>query len=400
MALAVAFAGTPGQRRVAIIAACLAFAVVATGSGLDRETYFHPATAAGVPGAFAVQAVIQQSRHELSAGNYAAAAALAERAVQLAPVEPASTALLGASRLSQGDAAGADRAFRIAGQFGWRMPLTQIYWMDQALAAGDWRVAALRLDALLRQDPTLVGERALMAPLEATPAGRTALVERLQAQPGWLSDYANSVYDLAPDASLPRAEVFNQLARAGRQLGCSGAGPLTRNLIGQGLTGPAYAFWLAQCPEHGSGLVADPTFAKLQVHQSDSPFEWTIVGDSDVSVNLEPDAAGGASHLVIASSASFARKVMVQMVMAAPGTYRLSWRARTAQGEPSNRVVASLSCAPGGNDWLPAVLDAGSGRSVATVPIDGDCAGRWLGFAVLPGPDSVTLDWVALEKVG
>ena len=400
MAVAAAFAGKVGQQRAAVMFACLVFAVLAIGSALDRETYFRPATSPTVPSVLAVQATIEQSQRELVAGNLAQAGRLADQAVRLAPVEPASTALLGATRLALGDSAGADRAFRIAGQFGWRMPLTQIYWMNQALASGDQRVAALRLDALLRQDPTLVGDRSLMAPLEATPAGRGALVDRLQGRPGWLTDYANSVYQLPADVSLLRAEVFTELARRGQILGCIGAGPLTRNLVEQGLPQQAYTLWLAHCPDHGPGLIADPAFAHLDVHQSNSQFEWSIVGDSDVSVNLEPDAQGGASHLVLASSASFARKVLVQLVMAPPGTYRVSWRARTPDGHPTNRVIATLSCAADGHDWLPATLDPASGRSVASVRVDGQCPGSWLGFALQPGPDSVTLDWVALDKIG
>ncbi len=395
-----AFTGTAGLQRAGTLVACLMFALLAIGSGADRATYFNPAGADNVPGVFAVQAVIQQSRRELTVGNKALARVLAEKAVRLAPIDPASTALLGGSRLALGDTAGADKAFRVAGQMGWRAALTQIYWMDRAMATGDQRVAAMRLDALLRQDPTMVGERVLMGALESTEAGRAALVERLQAQPGWLSYYANPVDDIPAEASLARADVLNGLARRGQRLGCAGAGPLTRNLIAQGLTVPAYDFWLAHCPEHGPGLVADPSFAQLQVHQSNSPFEWAIVGDSDVSVNLEPGAAGRPNQLVIASSASFVRTVMVQMVMAQPGTYRLSWRALSSDGQVSNRVVANLSCTAKGPVWLPASLDQRSGRSFATARADGSCAGSWLSLALLPGTDSVTLDGIALEKIG
>ncbi len=384
-------------RRAAVLAGCLGFSVLALGSGFDRQTRISPATASRVPAVFAHQALLARAKRELSAGNYAAANDWAKRAVLADPIEPASTALLGATRIALGDLAGADQAFRVAGNFGWRAAPTQFYWMGEALNAGDIRVAAQHLDALLRQDPDLVAEQALMAPLEQDPRGRTAIVDRLIEMPDWLINYTSDVYNLTPEVTTLRAQVLIELARRGHPLGCSEIGQLTKTLIANDKMPDAYALWRAHCPSQGGGLIADASFAGLEVHQTDSPFAWMVIGDSDVSVNLEPDLSGPGRHLVVASSASFARKVLTQLVMVPAGTYRLTWRALTPDGKPSRRVAATFACNADSHEWLPATLEPGSSRWFATVQVSGSCAGHWLGFTLQSGSDSVNLDQISLE---
>ena len=388
-----------GLRRAAVLAGCLGFSALALGSGLDRQARISPAAATRVPALFADQALFVQTERELAAGNNAAAYYWAKRAVLADPIDPGSTALLGASRIALGDFAGADRAFRVAGNFGWRAASTQYYWMGEALNAGDFRVAAQRLDALLRQEPDLVSERALMAQLEQDPRGRSAIVDRLIQKPDWLTNYTSDVYNLTPDVTALRAQVLIELARRGHRLGCSEIGPLTKNLIANDQMPDAYALWRAHCPSQGDGLIADPSFAGLEVHQADSPFAWLVIGDSDVSVNLEPDLSGPGRHLVVASSASFARKVLTQLVMVQPGTYRLAWRALTPDGKLSRRVAVTFACDADSREWLPATLDPSSSRWVATVQVPGSCSGNWLGFTLQPGSDSVNLDQISLEPV-
>ena len=386
-------------RRAGIVGLCAVVAVLAIGNGLDRASVNQPWLGRLVPSPFAASSLIGSSSEAFRSHRYRQAERLARAAIEAAPVEPESAGLLGGALFGQGNVAGAERAFMVAGQFGWRIPLTQYYWMQQALAVGDYRVAALRLDAMLRQDPELITNRALMSPLESSEAGRKALADRLAQKPGWLTKYASQVSDIPPEVATVRADVLDILARQGKPLGCSAIGPLTTALANAGDTMRAYAIWRAHCPQRATGLVSDADFAALQVHQPDSPFDWVVIGDGDVSLSVDPLAQGRGHRLVIASSASFPRKVLTQLSPIPPGNYRLEWSARTESGAADQRIKATVSCQPDSREWLPARLDPASRKFVADVVVDNACAARWIGFSILPGQDALSFGEVALRPV-
>lgn len=394
-------ADTAPARRGRLVAggAAVVLAALSVVSAFDRAAGTHPRLGALVPAPFAAQARIAQVQTLLQQQDGVGASRAAQAAVRAAPIEPDSTALLGAARLSLGDQAGAERAFLVAGQFGWRAPVAQYYWMSRALEVGDYRVAALRLDAMLRSNPALMFDRALMDALESAPDGRSALAERLQVQPNWQINYTRDVSQIDLATAELRVDVLNRLARsAAGPVGCEQAGPLSRRLVALDQPLMARAFWRVQCPARSTGLLADPDFAALNVQQPDSPFDWTVFGDSDVSLSLQSDARGR-PELLLASSSAFARKLLAQLLVVPAGRYRLTWEARDASGAPSSRIVPAISCRPDVQQWLPVQIDAG-GRSFAELTVDGQCPAHWLSMAVLPGQDSVTLRALRLTPAG
>lgn len=381
--------------RVAVLAAIAAVAIPTVLSAVDRMAGRNPALAEATPSAFAAQGVLALGRMQISAQQFVAAERTAHAAVRAAPIDPESTALLGAARLGLGDTEGAQRAFLVAGQFGWRTPATQVYWMTQALAVSDYPVAALRLDALLRQEPGLARTEVL-APLELVRPGQEALADRLSASPAWLDVYTGSSFDLPGPGAVARAAVFNGLARRGKQLGCAGVGQLVSRLIALDAAALAYRTWLEHCPVPRDGLLADTSFRSLQMHQATTPFEWVMIGDSDVSLSLE-QGPHGRNQLLLASSAAFPRKVMMQLVPLAPGRYRLAWQASDSNGKPTGRLDARLSCQPDAGETLATALDPVSRERTATIEVDATCPARWLSFVIQPGQDSVTLGSVSLR---
>lgn len=385
-------------QRALVVLFCLFAAFLVIVSGLDRATPDKPALGRFVPLPFAATSLRVRASRALDEHDYPKAEALARTLIRAAPIEPESTAILGSARLGLGDATGAERAFLVAGQFGWRTPITQYYWMREALAVGDSRVASLRLDAMLRQDPKLVAVRDLMDPLEATEAGRQALAQRLVGSPPWLELYVSSVFDLPVAVINARADVVDRMAALGAPLGCKGAGPLVTALVNHNQALRARRMWQQQCPDASKGLLADPDFANLQVHNSFSPFDWVVIGDSNVSLSLSNPEDGG-RHLVLASSASFTRKILNQMVILPPGAYRLSWQAKTDRGQPSSRIAAAASCQPDAADWLEARGDPTTGTFTADFVVDQSCPARWIGFAILPGSETLSLGGIELRRV-
>jgi len=378
---------------------CALFAAFAIFSGVDRAAGTSAPLARFVPAPFAAQSLLATAGDLLDAERFAEANAAARRAIDAAPVEPDAPALLGTSRLALDDPLGAEAAFVVAAQFGWRTLTTQYYWMQRALDVGDFRVASQWLDAMLRQDPGLAENRELLEPFEGAPLGRAALVGRLMERPDWLRNYALLASVRSREDALRRADVFNRLAQRGHPLGCAAIGPLATKLVRLNSPALAQQTWRANCPSHSTGLIADTSFDTLQAHEANSPFEWMVLGDSDVSLSLETPPNEANRRLVLASSASFPRKALSQLVIVKPGTYRLSWRAVNSGGEPSNRISATMSCGADSHDWLAARFDPRSKLWVADVAIDGSCGASWLEFAIQPGKDGIALDRIALQPL-
>lgn len=347
---------------------------------------------------FADQALIARGEAELNSGRLVAAYEDGVDAVRRSPVDPSSSALLASARLALDDPAGAQRAFRVAGQMGWRVPFTQAYWMQQAIAAGNLTVAATRMDALLRQHPWVLGQPSVLAPLEGNPAGRQAIASRLMAAPTWLSTYAFSVEGLSAEVISERAQVLQLLAARGVRVGCEMAAPPTTRLVDTGRVAEALTLWRSQCPEAGTAIPADPDFANLRISGARSYFEWDLLGSADVGVVIVPGSKAPAQQLEIHNGSSFTRPILRQLIVPAPGHHRLSWQATTTDGKPSNRVLVELGCRTGPVQKL--VPTAEGPLWYADVVIDNACPVHVLTVSVLPGPDDLRLGSIRLEPAG
>ena len=380
---------------IATLAACLAYAFLAIGSAADRLVPKHPDLAAQIPTLFASETLRNNGIRLLQTGNFKGALALGEAVVRQEPVDPTSTALLGAARFAEGDQIGAERAFTVAGKLGWRVPLTQLYWMGRALEGGDFGVAALRLDALLRQKPAQLKDRRLLDPMESDPRGRAAMVGRMLMRPNWLKPYADRVFDIPPQAMRYRAMVLEELGRRGVLVGCAQIGSATSRMVDIGAAAQAAELWRLHCPAAGTGLVFDGHFVNASLAAVASPFAWATAGDSDTSLAFVP-AAGG-QRLMVVGAAPFDRVLLSQLLVVPPGNYVLSWNAGTGSGTPTDRVRAGIGCAQQTKDWLPARFDEHSRRWFAPVTIGSDCAGHWLKFGVAANAGSVWLEQVALQ---
>lgn len=214
-----------------IIGLSIVYTGLAAGSGADRLTATRPEMAPTIPAQFASEALRVAGAQALADGDVRATLALGKRALRDAPADPQSAAMFGAGLLASGDQAPADQAFRVAGRLGWRVPITQSYWLGKALSASDYDLAALRLDALLRQQPQLLSQRQVMDPMERNPAGRAALIKRMALHPEWLPVYTADVQSTPPDVVMQRSAVFEEAAHQGLMLGCDAIAPIIARLI-------------------------------------------------------------------------------------------------------------------------------------------------------------------------
>ena len=394
-------AGLPPKRlsvvaRVALCGVLLLYAGLAAGSAADRLSAGDSSLAARVPGLFASEALRTLGADALSSGKAVDAAAIGNRAIRNAPTDPQSTALFGAGTLAAGNRVLADRAFRVAGQLGWRVPITQSYWMGQALASGKYDLAALRLDALLRQQPSLLRQRQLIDPMERNPAGQAALIARMRANPVWLGFYAGDVENLIADAGLQRAEVLSKAARSGLILGCEAIAPLASRLAVVGQAAAGATLWRLHCPAAGSGLVSDGQLTTLDIMAKPTAFSWDLIGNSELSLTVLPGGNGRGNRLMIDGLADVVRPVLAQQLVLESGRYMLSWRTGSAQGQPSDHLLAGLACSGETPAWANAELDRNTGMWNAMVEVGPRCKMQRLTFAAAPRSGLVWLEQVDL----
>ena len=385
--------------RLMLCLAVFCYGVATIGNGLDRAVVQMPMLAQKVPGWFAVNALAAQSEAAIQAGHTSAAVSLAEQTVTKAPVDPLSTALLGAARLASMDAVGAETAFRVAGQFGWRQRLTQIYWMQAALSLGDYRIAAQRLDALLRQYPELLADRRIMDPFERNPQARAAMVDSLAGKPGWLTPYAYNVENVAPDIMQIRSEVLTEVAARGQRVGCDIIAPSVRQLASIDAIISAARLWRLHCSSAGTGAVINGEFTGSRLTAPLTRFDWTILGDGDLGVTVAAGRRENDHQLRASSTAHIRRSFLDQQLAALPGAYVLRWKADDAQGNPTDRIAAVVGCDLTNKNWLQGQLDSQSGEWSTPVLIDGACQGHWLEFSIAPGSGEILFDDVKLDAV-
>lgn len=377
--------------------AVYSFAVV--GAATDRLSAVKPLWEAVVPNAMADNAWRTRALLAIQRGDAETALRSARAAVDSGPIEPGNPEALGSARLLAGQLQAANQAFRVSRQMGWRNKATQDYWMKQALAAGDFGTAAMRLDAMLRQTPALAGDAALLEPFEASPRGRKALLSRLETRPLWSDAYVGGIAGLQPVQLKARALVVQGLADARQRLGCPQVGALVSALVGNGLAADGDAIWRAHCPGQGASIAGDGSFATLDPARRDSVFSWWAPPDAEVSVRIDAQGPAGQPRLVVSSSASFPREVLTRMIYLPAGRYRLSWQELIADGSGGDRIEAALGCRAGAGEPLAATVDQRSGQASATIVANGECPAQWLSFRVRPGIGELRFGNVRLDRI-
>ena len=374
------------------------FAGLAAGSAADRLSAGDPVLAAQIPALFASEAIRTRGAEALSNGQAVGAEAIGTTAIRNAPTDPQSTALFGAGKLAVGDRVLADRAFRVAGQLGWRVPITQSYWMGQALADGKYDIAALRLDALLRQQPALLRQRQLIDPMERNPAGQTAMIARMRLNPAWLSFYAGDVPDLPVDIALQRPAVLDQAARSGLVLGCDQIAPLASRLVVVEQPKVGVSLWRQHCPAANTGLVGDGRLSTLDITAKPTAFTWTLIGNGEMSLAVLPSGSGRGKRLLIDGMADVPRTVLTQLVVLDPGRYQLSWRTGNSRGQASDHELAALVCPGQVPVWVTPTLDQPAGLRRAEVQVGAQCPAQQLTFAATPRSGQIWLEQIALVR--
>lgn len=358
-----------------------ALIVAALLSGSDREARDFPNAPSYVGWPYDTGAARARSLLAFVKTGPASAIPYARRSVLSDPLSAQAVSILGRSQLYAQQWAAAHRTFEVAGQLGWRDTMTQIYWFDQALQAGDYRVAAERLDAILRQSPEDENRDRFIAALAATPEGRDAMAQRLKLAPAWAGPMVSDVWDLPADQVLQRIDTMR---RSGKGVWtCADTEKITQRLINLGMLDDAQSVWQSNC-ERSASLVYDGNFIHVDTLQTTRAFDWQLSNSSDAQISVSQDAKGQRS-LSLEVTGTTSLPILKQFVVLKPGRYTLRWRTPGTAIAQAKALQVSLTCKPDLSRAVGARAVAGqSDLWMVDFSVDAECAGRQLAFWLPP----------------
>lgn len=382
--------------KVLAVGCLLAVALAAVLSGSDRQSRDFPNSPSYVGWPYDTGAAGSKAVVAFLRTGPASAIGYASRSVISDPISVKSISMLGRSLLYSQRINEAHQAFVVAGQLGWRDEMTQIYWLDQALQGGDYKVAAERLDALLRQASTAENIDRFLPVVAATPEGRSAVADRLKLSPRWAQDMVNYLgEDLSLDQIMQRADLVQ---RTGKGVwDCIAMERLAQKLINADKLDEAQMVWRSNCENDGS-LIYDGSFERLDTLKATAAFDWQLANRGDANIEIVSSPSGQRS-LALEVTATITLPIVRQLVVLPPGRYRLNWRTPDTGDAQARALRVSLACQRDlGNSVegvaVPGKRDAWSQEFT----VDSQCPARMLVFWLAPQA-AIRLDDVTLTAV-
>lgn len=266
--------------------------------------------------------------------------------VHVTPLKANTMAILALSATQKKDDKLAASALTVAGSMGWHHSGVQAFWLQAALAAQDWKIAAQRLDALLRIDAPEVLWSDHMATLLAVPDGLKAMAVQAAKNPEWTSKALVSI----DPARADRQTVANRLTLVetawpqGLRIDCPALALLTNATVDTGLAVRGNDLWSRHCDpgsiEHDGVLNLSTSDS---AEQTRSLFGWTAVSSGRFSVNLTTDDQHGAA-IHVNSSSMTSEAVARRVLTLRPGKYRLSWKVESTEDPASHGISFLVRC--------------------------------------------------------
>ncbi len=367
-------------RKAVLVVSLLVMAIAALLSGTDRQSREFPNSPSFVGWPYDTGAARSRAMLTFVRQGPAHAIGYARRAVASDPISAQAISILGQAQLYSQNTTEAYEAFRVSGQLGWRDGMTQIYWLDQALQEKNYKVAAERLDALLRQAPTDENRDRLLAAVAATEEGRSALAERLKLAPVWARTMVTTVRELPADEVLQRIDLMR---RTGKGVwDCPTSEMITQRLINLGMIPEAQSVWQLNCETAGA-LLYDGGFDHIDTLQKSTAFDWQLSSSGDAEITIAGE--GSQRNLGLEVTGSVSLPIVQQIVVLKPGRYQLTWRTPDTNPAQARALQISLAC---NADFSKALVgEPVAGKSDAwrqEFVIDNECQVRQLIFWLAP----------------
>ena len=322
------------------------------------------------------EALAQQASNIMQSGqkrDAPTAVALARRSLILQSVNPVAARTLGLAQVMDGHVPQAVRSFHYAESVSRRDIPTQLWLIEEAVAAGDVPRALQHYNRALSTSTTVSDSLfpVLMA-ATATPTVSRSLSVILARRPIWWRAFVERLVIQYPSpeavAMLLRAVRLDSnlsddqpmLVAASQHLVDSGREDLARSLL----------------PGHSADLDT-VTNGDFEHDPGLPPFDWRLTDAGEFGAAIQSAAVGSGHALFLRSQNATAGELAREFVSLHAGQrYRVGF---TYGDMPDNGGAdVGLSCTGSGRSLLAIPIPSGSGHAQGDLVVPAECHGQWL----------------------
>ncbi len=295
------------------------------------------------------EALSEGAASAVARGNVTRAEVLARAAIGTSPFTPIAFSSLAFVRERQKSDREVAPLMAAAARLSWADEAAQLSMIGQAVEEDRLDEAVLRSDGLLRQRRIRQAMFAFLRGLSMQgPPALVPLAERLATRPRWRQDFLTQLAQLTPESYEAHEQLLIRLKKTQAPPTREEVDAYVFRLINERRYAEGRAAWSRLGGGGGDGLVADPTFQRTAALGQASPFAWTLnsVPGTSLSPRRSPgDEGAGGLHITAEGRPS--GRALEQVVVLAPGAYRLIIEAREI-GEGSLQSLRwDLTCLGG-----------------------------------------------------
>lgn len=354
----------------------------------------------------AAEAAFADGHANDDAGRIEDASVLAREALARSPFDVRALRVVGLTEARAGREDAADEILTLAGNWSLRDDPAHAWLVEHRLRRGDYASSFAHADTLVRRREDIrptVFRLFTTAAIQDTGRALPEVARLVDARPPWRQTYLDSLY-ISVEGLQVAANLAVLLQRGEAPLTNPELTQLYMHLLDKGQI-EAVRTVRAAIQRPPGGAVTNGGFGEAGAPE---PFQWRLAQEAGAVVEIMPDEARpGDPALRIEYDGYSTVQFVEQLLLLAPGRYRLTAEGRAEAGQPEERVVWSLMCSPGDAEILsvPAVRPAAASWVLisAEFTVPSGCAGQWLRLKsrgdIRRRPTVAWIDRVAIEKL-
>ena len=316
--------------RAAASAALAAVALIVLQAGVSARSLLlddYAAARGWAPWSTAAHEVLADDA--IAGSNASQAKGEALKALRLSPIDAVALRTAAMARILEGSTASGQKLMGIAVSLGWRDPVTQLWAIGASEQTGEPDKAVQRAQALFQQNLFVPSALELLLRLPDGPTARS-LVDTLSSRPEWRADFVKAAAQLPSDYDGNVEQLAFRVNATQAPLSIDEARPLLDRLIEANDLADARRLWAGT---HAAAVIANGTFEQVSERAgADVPSDWDVSDEDLATIAIQAPEFGGDGRALRISAAARSGPILSQRLMLPPGTYALTYRARSGEG--------------------------------------------------------------------
>ncbi|MFT3807401.1 hypothetical protein [Arenimonas sp.] len=228
--------------------------------------------------------------------------------------------------------------------------MSQAWVINEALRTSDYSRAMAMLDRLLRTRPEIAHHlNPTLVSLASTPEAQPALAATLARDPPWREARFATIIGAA-SSGLALSPLMSALRSTPRGVSAGEQAAWINRLVADRQYGVAYLAWIESLSPEQQQYVGNIHDGGFEQVPSGSPFEWQLqdVAGAQIARARVEGGSGAESLRIVFDERSREFAHVTQVLLLAPGSYRLSGRERMLGIDERAGMNWAISCAENG----------------------------------------------------